>query len=154
MTNKKIIIITLSLTIIHFVLTSLVSHYISVQIGTQMGQVVAVGLIETSDNSPDKAKEGATRIYQNMETKSKDINASWKIPQLLISLPAIPLITPLLKDIKKQQMNKVIAKEITREQFRTHGLMLNYSINYLNSLSLGLMVYVGMRILYRSKPVR
>jgi hypothetical protein len=154
MTNKKIIIITVSLTLIHFVLTSFIGHYISVQIGTQEGQVVSGGLIEASDNSPDKAQEEATRIYQNMETKSDYINTNWKIPQLLISLPARPLITPLLKDIRKQQMHKVIAKEITREQFRTHGLMLDYSVNFLNSLSLGLLVYVGLRLFYRNRPVR
>jgi hypothetical protein len=154
MTNKKIIIITVSLTLIHFVLTSFSGHYISVQIGTQVGQVVSDGLIEASDNSPDKAQEEATRIYQNMETKSDYINTSWKIHQLLISLPARSLITPLLKDIRKQQMNKVIAKEITHEQFRTHGLMLDFSVNFLNSLSLGLLVYVGLRLFYRTRPIR
>ena len=154
MRNKKIIIITLSLTIIHFVLTSLISHYISVQIGTQIGKIVAGGLIEASDNNPDKAKEEATRIYKNMETKSDDIKESWKIPQLLISLPARPLITPLMKDMRKQQMNKVIAKEMTREQFRTRGLMIDYTINFLNSLLLGFFVYVGLRFLYQKQTIR
>ncbi len=146
MKNNKIIIFTLSLTIIHFTLTSLISHYISVQIGTQMGQVVAVGLI-----AADKEQKDTTRI---METKSRDINENWKIPQLLISLPARPLIAPILKDIRMQQMNRVIAKEITREQFRKQGLMLDYSVNFLNSLLLGLLVSVGLRLLYRNKPVR
>ena len=140
---------TLSLTIIHFVLTSLISHYISVQIGTQIGKIVAGGLIESSNNNPDNAKEEATKIYKNIGTKSDDIKESWKIPQLLISLPARPLITALLKDMRKQQMNKVIAKEITREQFRTQGIMIDYTVNFLNSLSLGFLVYVGLRLLYR-----
>jgi hypothetical protein len=119
MTNKKIIIIAFSSTIIHFDLTSLIGHYIAIQVGAQMGRVVADGLIETSDKNLDKAKEEATGIYQNMKTKSDDINESWKITQFLILLPAKPFITPFLKDMRKQQMNKVIAKEITHAQFRT-----------------------------------
>jgi len=154
MTNKKILIITLSLTLIHFVLTSFISRYISVQLGTQTGQVVAGGLIDASDNSSDKTQEEATKIYKNMEAKSNDINTNWQIPQLLISLPARPLVTPLLKDIRKRQINKVVAKEITLEEFRTNGLMIDHAVNLLNSLLLGLLIYVGLRFLYRKQLVR
>jgi len=149
MTNKKIIIITFSLTIIHFVLTSLIGHYIAVQVGAQAGKIIASGLIETSDKNLDKTKEEATRIYQNIKNKSDDVSVSWRIPQLLISLPAKPLIIPLLKYMRKQQMNKAIAKEITPEQFRTHGVMIDYTVNFLNSLTLGLLAYVGLRLFYR-----
>ena len=151
MTNKNIIIIAFSLTIIHFVLTSLIGHYIAVQVGAQTGRIVADGLMETSDKNLNKAKEEATRIYQNMKTKSDDISDSWRIPQLLISLPAKPLITPLLKEMRKQLMNKVIAKEITPEQFRTQGLMIDYTVNFLNSLTLGFLAYVGLRLFYRNQ---
>ncbi|MGC1455436.1 MAG: hypothetical protein WA946_09655 [Nitrospirota bacterium] len=154
MTNKNIIIVTLLLTIIHFVVTSLIGHYISVQVGTQMGIVVADSLIEANEKFPDKAQEEAARINQNIKTKSDDINERWRIPQLVISLPAKPFITPLLKDMRKQQMNKVIANEITREQFRTQGRMIDSIINILNSLLLGLLVYVGLRFLHRNKPAR
>lgn len=153
MTNKKIITITLSLTIIHFILTSLIGYYIALQIGTQMGKIVAAGLIEASKKNPDKAEEEANRIHQNMKTKSDDIRESWKIPHLLISLPAKPLITPLLKEMKENQMNKYIAKEFTRGQYRTQALMIEYTVNFLNSLSLGLLTYIMLRIFnqYRRK---
>ncbi len=62
MTNKKIIIITVSLTLIHFVLTSFIGHYISVQIGTEMGKMVSDGLIESTLNSA-KSNGEASRIY-------------------------------------------------------------------------------------------
>src|SRR4030042_3105328 len=101
MTNKKIITITLSLTIIHFVLTSLIGHYIAIQIGTQMGKIVADGLIEASDKNPAKAEEEANRIHQNMKSKIDGINDNWKIPNVLISLPAKPLINALVKEMKQ-----------------------------------------------------
>lgn len=153
MTNKKIIIITVSLTLIHFVLTAFIGHYISVQVGTEMGKIVSDGLIESSLN-PGKSNDEATRIYQNMERKSDEISKSWRTPQLLISLPARPLIIPLLKDVRKQQMSKVITKEMTRDQFRTQGLMIDCAVNLLNSLLLGLLIYVGLRFLYRKQMVR
>ena len=154
MTNKKIITITFSLTLIHFVLTSLIGYYIAVQIGTQMGKIVADGLIEASDKKPDKAEEEAIRIHENMKNKIDGINESWKIPNLLISLPAKPLITPLLKETKRNLMNKYITKEITRDQYRTKGLMIDYTINFLNSLSLGLLVLIVLRTLNQYKRKR
>lgn len=154
MTNKKIITITLSLTIIHFVLTSLIGHYIAVQIGTQMGKIVADGLIEASDKNTDKAEEEANRIHQNMKSKIDGINDNWKIPNLLISLPAKPLINALLKEMRQNQVNKYIAKEITREQFRTRGLITDYTANFVNSLSFGFLVYIMLRILNHYKARR
>lgn len=154
MTNKKIIIMSLSLTIIHFILTSLIGHYISVQIGTEMGNVISNGLMESSELNRDKTNEEATRIFNNMEGKSDVINKSWRMPQLIISLPARPLITPILKDIRKRQVNKVLAKEMTFEQFRTEGFAIDYAITLLNSLLLGLLIYAGLKFAYRKQRVR
>ncbi|MBI5076476.1 MAG: hypothetical protein HZB62_15095 [Nitrospirae bacterium] len=145
MTNKKIITIALSVSIIHFVLASVIGHYIAVQIGTEIGQVVVGGLSAASDKA--KSEEEATRILQNMKSKSDEIKAKWQIPELIISLPAKPLINPLLKEIRQNQMNKVITKEISRDQFRTQGQFIDYIANFLNSLALGLLVYIALKII-------
>lgn len=145
--GKKIIVVVLSVTIIHFILTSVIGHYI----GTQIGKIVADGLIEASDKNPDKAEEGANRIYQNMKSKSDGILESWKIPRLLISLPVKPLMTPLLQEMRKNQINKVVVNEITKEQFRTRGIITAYTANFLNSLSFGLLVYIIIRIFNQYK---
>ncbi len=154
MTNNKIISISLSLTIIHFILTSVIGHYISVQIGTEMGKIVSAGLIESSGLNTIKTNDETSRIDQNIENKSAEIGKRWRIPQLLISLPARPIINPILKDVRKQQMNRVIAKEMTGEQFRTQGLMIDYTANLFNSLLLGLIIYAGLRLIYRTQMVR
>ncbi|MDA8423503.1 MAG: hypothetical protein M0Z89_09245 [Nitrospiraceae bacterium] len=146
MENGKIFTVALVITIIHFILTSVIGHYISVQIGTQMGEVVAARLLEASDNNPDKSEEETIRIYQNMKDKSDEILESWKIPSLLISLPVKPLMTPLLREVLQKQVNKVSAQEITKEQFQTRGNIINYLSNFLNSLSLGLMVFILLKI--------
>jgi hypothetical protein len=154
MTNKKIITISLSIAIIHFMLTSVIGHYISVKIGTEMGNIISASLIESSDLNRSKTTEDATRISQNIEAKSVEIKKSWKTSQLLISLPVRPIITPLLKDIRERQVNKVIAKEMTLEQFRAQGLIIDYAINLLNSLLLGSLIYVALRLLHRKQTVR
>jgi hypothetical protein len=145
--NKKILTVMLSVTLIHFILTSIVEYYIAVQIGTSMGQIVAGGLKETRPKSPQAIDEEATKIYQNMKKKVDAINETWKIPRLLLSLPVKPLMNSFLREIKRNQLNMVISKEITREQFRTRGLIIDYTANFLNSLSLGFMVYIILRIL-------
>lgn len=154
MTNKKIITITLSLTIIHFILTSLGGYYIAVQVGTKMGKIVADGLMEATDKNLDKAEEEANRIHQNMKSKIDGINEDWKIPKLLVSLPAKPLINALLKELRQNQMNKYIAKEITRGQFRTRGLIADYTANFVNSLCLGFLLYIGMKLSTRYRRRR
>lgn len=154
MKNKKIITISLIVTIIHFFLTSLIGHYIAVQVGTQMGQIVAEGLIEAGEKKTDNTDEEATRIYQNMKKRSDKIKESWKIPALMISLPAKPLTGPLLKEMRQKQINRLRAKEITREQFRTRGLMIDYTENFLNSLSFGFLVYIMLRTINHYKERR
>lgn len=88
-----------------------------------------------------------------MKSKIDGINESWKIPHLLISLPAKPIITPLLKEMKENQMNRYMAKEITRDQYRSQGFMIDYSIIFLNSLSVGLLISIMLKIFnhYRSQ---
>lgn len=147
MTNKKIFAIVLSVTIIHFVLTSVIGHYIAVQIGTQMGQVVASGLTDATEQSPQSSEEKANELYQGMKNRSEGIIENWRMPLLLLSLPAKPLLKPFLKEIRKNQLNRVISKEISKEQFYTRGRMFDYSANFVNSLSLGLLVYLILRIL-------
>jgi hypothetical protein len=159
MTNKKILVTALSITIIHFILTSAIGYYIGVQVGTQIGKIVSSGLIEASESgpqkSPQKSEEEATRIYENMKSKSDEIKERWQIPELIISLPAKPLFNPFLKEINRNQINKVVTKEISRDQFRTQGFIIHYTANFLNSLSFGFLVYIILRILnqYKRKKI-
>jgi len=153
MANKKNLIIALIVTISHFALSTVIGYYIAVQTGTQMGRIVGSGLIEASKKGPQESDEEASKIYQNMEEKIDDINDTWRIPSLLISLPAKPLMNPFLGEIRKNQLKKVIAREITREQFRARWKGLGYVINFVNSLSLGLIVYLILRILKSRRKV-
>jgi hypothetical protein len=119
-----------------------------------MGNIVAGGLVEASEKNSAKAEEDANRIYQNMKSKIDVINERWEITNLLISLPAKPLFSPLLKEMSKKQINKVITNEITHEQFRTQALMMYYSANFLNSLLLGFLLYIIMIVFNQHRKER
>jgi hypothetical protein len=147
MNKKKIITVVLLVGVIHFVLTSVIEYYIAVQIGTQMGQVVIGGLEAVTDKS--ESKEEVTNIVDNMKGKSEEIKAKWTIEELIISMPAGPLMNPLLRDIRRNQFNKLITKEINRDQFVTQGLITDYTARLLNSILLGLLVYIALRIINR-----
>lgn len=149
MTNKKIISVVFIVVISHFLLTSLIGHYIAVQVGSQVGKIVAEGLIDASETKSDNTEAEAKRSVQDMKAKSEAIKDKWKLPELIISLPAKPLITPLLRELGQKQMYKVINKEISRDQFRTEVLITVYAVRLLNSLCLGLLLYITLKIINR-----
>ena len=62
MAHKKFITIALSIAIVHFILTSAVSHYIAVQVGSQIGHIVAAGLIEAGEKKTGNAEEAERLI--------------------------------------------------------------------------------------------
>ena len=154
MTNRKIFAIVLSVTIIHFVLTSVVGHYVAAKIGTQVGQIVAEGLIESYKKSPQpspKSEREANKIYQDMKGKSEDVIENWKLPRLLVSLPLKPLLNPFLRNMMHARLEMVISKEISKEQFYSRGIMIDYAVNFVNSFFVGFLVYVILRILKHYK---
>jgi hypothetical protein len=52
-----------------------------------------------------------------MKNNSEEIMEDWKIPLLLISLPAKPLINPTFQKFRKNQIDMYFSKEISKEQF-------------------------------------
>jgi uncharacterized membrane protein len=145
MTNKKIIAIALSVAIMHFVLASVIGHYIAVEIGTKMGGVVANGLKEGIEGSKLTDDEAA-RFYRDMKNKGSDIVAKWRAPLLLLSLPVEPVLRPFLREITKKQINMVVSKKISREQLYTQNIIIDYTVRLINSAVLGLLLYIAMRI--------
>lgn len=148
--THTIFILAVAITILHFILTSIVGHYIAIQIGSSTGQVVAEGLIETTEG-PSSEKQ-ANGIYQNMENKSNEVISRWKIPLLLISLPIKPVIHPLLNMIRKAWIYEpVLTKTISKDQFITRGIIIENIANGLNSLSFGLLIYLAFKIILKGR---
>jgi hypothetical protein len=150
----RFFVIALLVALAHFILTSVLGHYIAVKIGTQVGQIAAGGFIETYEKSPQtppQSDEVAKRIYRDMKNKSGDVIENWKLPLFLISLPIKPLMNPFLKNLRDTRIKMVLSKEISKDQFYKWGIVIDYSANFINSLCVGFLVYVILRISRRYK---
>ncbi len=51
--HNRLFVIALLISLAHFILTSVLGHYIVANIGTQVGQIVAGGFIESYDNEKE-----------------------------------------------------------------------------------------------------
>jgi hypothetical protein len=147
MTNKTVFNLALVLMIIHFIITAVIGHFIAVQIGAQMGIRVAHGLIESSEKNVDGTEKDPNSIYENMISSRDSIFKTWRIPRLLISLPAKPVMNPLLKEIGTVQLERVISKDISKDQFYRQGRMIEYTARSLISFSFVILVY-AIRAIY------
>jgi hypothetical protein len=151
--TNAIFILAVSITILHFILTSVAGHYIAVQIGSSTGQAVAKGLIESTENPQSSEKEINER-YQDMQSKSDGIISRWKLPLLLISLPIKPVIQPLQNRIRKAWIYEpAFSKQISKEQFKTRGMVIEYISNGLNSLAFGLLIYLVCRLIFKGSAI-
>ena len=149
--THALLIMAVSITILHFILTSVVGYYIATQIGTSTGQVVAKGLIESTENAKSPGRE-VNEIYQDMKTKSDEIISSWKIPMLLISLPIKALIQPLLNRIRKAWIYEpILSKKISKEQLKIRGIIIENIANGLNSFTLGALIYLACRLISKGR---
>ncbi len=67
---------------------------------------------------------------------------------------AASLFTVTVIETGSGKQRRLATKEITRDQYRTKGLMIDYTVNFLNSLSLGLLVFIVLRTLKQYKRKR
>jgi putative exporter of polyketide antibiotics len=146
-----LLIAVVLITILHFILTSIAGHYIAIQIGSSTGRAVAEGLIEATE-SPKSSEKEVNETYQTMKNKSNEVISRWKIPLLLISLPIKPVIHPLLNKIRKVWIyEQVLSKKISKDQFKTRGIIIENIANGLNSLTFGLLIYLAYRIIFKGR---
>ena len=55
LTKRKVFTVAVAVTAIHFVLTSAIVYYLSIQQGKQLGKIVADGLIEAYEKSSQES---------------------------------------------------------------------------------------------------
>ncbi len=152
--THAILIVAASITIFHFTLTSIVGHYVAIQIGSSTGQVVAKGLIEVTENSRSSEKK-VNELYQDIKNRSSEVISRWKITLFLISLPIKPFINPLLNKIRKAWIYEpVFSKKISKDQVKTRGIIIENITNGLNSLALGFVIYLSCSLRKKQKKIK
>jgi hypothetical protein len=137
--------------VLHFLSTTIITEYIGRQVGSQIGAVVADGLIEVSEQN-DISK--TADIYEEMKLKSERIAVPWKTASFLISLPIGPIINYLEKPIsQKYILIPMSDKKITREQTILRLQLRGYLRYFVNSFAFCLILYVVLRV-YSSRKTK
>ena len=148
MQHKKILFIVFAITIIHFVFSLAIGHYLGSQIASQMGQVVAGGVL---DINKQKTEAETNDAYQKMKSNADELIGDWKITNCFLSLPIRFLLNPFFKKIQNVNLNDAINNKISHEQFYARWQIVHYTAYFINSFSLGLLVYF---VLWLSRRIK
>jgi len=148
-TNTTIFFIVLLCTILHFIITTLVGNYMSTQIGSLSGRVVAKGLIEASGEISSSGKN-VNEIYRDMVAKNNDELSKWKIQSLLISLPIKPVLNPLIQKIRIAWIDEQVrSNKISFDQVKNRGRIIENIANCVNSISFGILIYFAYSLMVK-----
>jgi hypothetical protein len=147
--TNTIFIVILVGTIMHFIITSIVGHYIATQVGALAGNVIAEGLLETTEK-PYLQGDDANKIYQSMKTKINEEYSRWEIPSFLISLPIIPVLKPLKKVVEETWVvEPVRVHQISLDEVKRRGSIIDNVANGLNSISFGILIYLAYSLIMK-----
>jgi hypothetical protein len=150
MRNKAttIFLFILFVTVLHFIITTVVGRYIATQVGSSTGQVVTNGLTEAGEKLP--SEKDANQIYQNMIAKSNAEFSKWKLPIFLISLPIKPILSPLERKIRIVWIDEPVRlQKISIDQVKKRGMIIDNVGNGVNSISFGILVFLAFRLIIR-----
>jgi hypothetical protein len=147
MTNRKIALIAVAVAMLHFVVTVVATRYVAFQIGAQMGRSVAGFLADATQVNPSQSGKSVDEKHSDMTARNDSIIADWQTVLVVLSLPTRPLLDPPFRQFDRQQIKRVLAKEITMEQARTTAIITDITKNFLNSVSLGLLLFFTMRVI-------
>ena len=140
--THRVLIVIVFITVTHFILSSIIGHYVTAKMGLQMGYVVADGLVEALEN-PGNSDEAANIIDQRMLKNAEEIFAEWKPFIFILSLPSGPLTDSFWKQVYEDWIYApILSKEISRDQFKIRGTIIHYIGIGINSMSFGLLVYI------------
>jgi hypothetical protein len=144
------ILVILSVSILHFIITMVVGSYISTQVGSSAGQVVAKGIIEAGKEP--SSKKNTDQIYQYMIDKSNDELSKWKTPLFLISLPIKPILNPLGKKIKSALIDEPVRlQRISLDQVKERARIIDNIGNGVNSISFGILAYLVYGLIMKAR---
>lgn len=146
--NKNVLAVVGSVIVLHFLVTSLVGHYVAVEMGSEIGGVVAEGLARTTEASNAETREAPRNAYQMMRTESDDVVSRSQLTVLLLSLPVKHVIQPLVSQLRRSWIyDQVVDGKISKGQARRRMFMVDAVITAVNSLSLGVLVYLALGFL-------
>ena len=145
--KHSLLICVLLITLIHFSASNIILNYLSKQVGTQAGQIVAKGIGRAFDGQKE-----TDEVYKGMMDESESVMSRWNKANFLVSLPAGPVLKPFLKKIKENYLYRpAMSRQITREQFLNRLTIIDKSYRGINSLAFGLFFFFILKLLLNIK---
>jgi hypothetical protein len=128
---------------IHFLASTITLNYLSKQVGTQPGQIVAKGIGRAFDGEKE-----TDEIHKDMMDEYESVMSRWNKANFLVSLPAGPVLKPLLEKIKENYLYKpAMSRQITREQLLNRLAIIGKSYRGIISLAFGLFFFFVLKLL-------
>ena len=142
-TNRTLAVVALSIATAHFFITSAVGYVVGAYVGSQVGQVIAQGMIDLMERPRQDAESVVTETVHDMASASEAIAAPWKPVFVILSLPVKPLMKPISSHAWSSGLEALRAKDISRTYLRTELILVDLALNLVNSLVLGLLIFVA-----------
>ena len=149
MPPRKVATVAIAVVVAHFALTSIVEHYISGRVGAQAGEAVAHFLIGAHESAASGSADRVDDLYQEMRKSSKDITDRWLVPLAVVSFPAKFLLKPFLSAALRNDFESYHAQQLSRDEVHTRVVARDVLANLFNSLVLGALVYLVLRVFNR-----
>ena len=149
MPNRHIIRVVLFIAVVHFVLTSIIGYYAAYRVGGGAGESIGRLLIDGYESRGTMPESTIDQRYRDILNTTEATAAQWQLAFVLISLPVGFALEPLFKPISRGWFDQALANQLSLSQLRTRIYALGLFENLLNSISLGFLVYLGLRIAKR-----
>jgi hypothetical protein len=91
--------ISLTVTLAHFVLTSLIGYYAGYRVGGPMGESVAHLLVDAYDSRGAMSEQAIEERYRAIKSAAEASTATWRPVFILISLPIKFALEPMFESI-------------------------------------------------------
>jgi len=143
------IAIALLITVAHFALSSLLGHYVAYQVGGSAGENIARFITETYDSKGAASEAELTERYRDMK-KAIDATADrWQVTFVLLSLPIKFALEPMFRSVTRSWYDQAFADGLSLPRLRFRIRTIIVVEDLLNSIALGLLAYLGLRMAQR-----
>ncbi len=146
MTHRRIVRVLLAVVAVHFVRTSAIGHNIAVRVGSNTGAAVARYLIDAYELNAKGSEPTADDAYRDMKNSVEVSNEPFRLVFAILSLPTKSLIEPMFRPMTRRWFEELLSDKLSRAQLRARLFALEIVENLVNSISLGLLLYLGLRM--------
>ena len=138
---------------VHFSVSAMIGYHVANQVGSDTENVVVGAFyVNANEQSQRLSDQDAHMLYNDMNLRIERNISTWKIPLKILSLPIKPLLKPIRNRLLYSDYQEVVAKRMSPERFLTRRNAFAYLSFFINSVVIGLCVYIGIRTYSVKRP--